>query len=225
MKLYVNYAATTSRAVLAFCEHEGIEIDIQTLDLMQGEHHRPPFSDINPNRLVPALVDEDFVLTESSAILRYLSMHTGSDLYPNDIKLRARTDELLAWFEANLYKDFGFQFVYPQLFAHHSRGSDAANRATVEWGRQRSRQWLTVLNDHYLGSRRDYLVTERLTIADLFGASIISLADLIHCPLDEYPNVAHWYKNISASEHWQKVNNTFQQFAGSLTEQRFVRLS
>jgi glutathione S-transferase len=225
MKLYVNYAATTSRAVLAFCEAEGVDPEIESLDLMQGQHLRPPFSDINPNRLVPVLDDDGFILTEASAILRYLAAKTGSPLYPSEPKSRARVDELTAWFEANFYKDFGFQFVYPQLFPHHSRGSEAVDRAIVEWGRRKACDWLTVLNDHYLAREGDYLVGDRLTIADLLGASIISLSELVHCPLENYPNVRRWYEHIRGSEPWTRINTTFQGFAESLGEREFVGLS
>jgi len=217
MKLYVNHVATTSRAVLAFCEAAGINPEIRSIDLMQGEHHKPPFCDINPNRLVPVLDDDGFILTEASAILRYLASKTSSPLYPVDPKLRARVDELMSWFEANFYRDFGFQFVYPQLFPHHSRGSEAADHATIEWGRKKACDWLSVLNDHYLSQQGGHLVGGRLTIADLLGTSIISLSELVQFPLDDYPNVQHWYDNIRRSDPWSRINTTFQNFADSLS--------
>ena len=225
MKLYVNHAATTSRAVLAFCEAEDLDVELQVVDLMQGEHHEPPFSDLNPNRMIPVLDDDGFVLTESSAILRYLAAKSESDLYPADLRERARVDEMIAWFEANFYKDWGFQFVYPQLFPHHSRGSDAANRATVEWGLSQSRERLAVLDQHYLGGGRRYLVGDRLTIADFHAASILSLGDLIGCCLEDYPNVRAWYENITGSQTWTSINGVFDGFAESVKDGNFVRLS
>src|SRR4051812_17055316 len=124
MDLYVFRAATTSRAVLAFCDAANIDVTVKDVDLMKGEQHQPPFATLNPNGLVPVLVDDGFVLTEASAILRYLANKTRSPLYPDDLRARARVDELLAWFEANFYKDFGFQYVYPSVMPHHARGSD-----------------------------------------------------------------------------------------------------
>ena len=80
MDLYVDPLGTTSRAVLALCRHDNIEISVHIISLMKGEHHQLPFTELNPNRLVPVLVDEEFVLTESSAILRYLARLHGSSL-------------------------------------------------------------------------------------------------------------------------------------------------
>lgn len=225
MKLYANPAATTSRAVLAFCEHESLDVDIVIVDLMNGEHHAPEFVALNPNRLIPVLDDDGFVLTEASAILRYLAEKTESDLYPSSLRDRARVNELIAWFEANFYKDFGFQFVYPQLFPHHSRGTDEANRATIEFGRVQARARLAVLDGHYLAGGRTHLCCDRLTIADFFGASILSLGDLVHCSLDDFPNVLAWYENISRLDAWHRVNGTFRGFAQSLGGESFVGLS
>jgi glutathione S-transferase len=221
----MNEAATTSRAVMAFIADAGIDVELCSVDIAKGEHHGAEFARINPNRMIPVLEDDGFVLTESSAILRYLAGKSGSPLYPTELRARARVDELMAWFEANFYKDFGFQFVYPQLFAHHSRGSDAANRATVEFGRASARSRLGVLNDHYLGDERVFLTGEQRTIADYHGASILSLGDLVGMCLDAYPRVKRWYDTVSGLEHWSSVNQAFQGFAASLRSTELVGLS
>jgi glutathione S-transferase len=225
MKLYVNHAATTSRAVLALCKAEKIPVVIQEVDLMKGEHHQPPLCEINPNRMIPVLDDDGFILTEASAILRYLAGKTQSKLYPVEARARARVDELLAWFEANLYRDFGFNYVYPQLFPHHRRSSEEANRVTVEWGRDKTRAWLGVLDRHFLGAKRTWLVDDRLSIADYFGASILSLGELVQCTFDGYPNVRRWYDAVRADASWSEVNVAFEGFAASLRGGDFVGLS
>ncbi len=225
MDLYVNQAATTSRAVLAFCHAAGLDVVVKDVDLMRGEHHQPAFAALNPNRLVPVLVDGDFVLTEASAILRYVANKTRSPLYPDDLRTRARIDEVMAWFEANFYKDFGFQYVYPQLMPHHARSTSEATRGAVEWGRDKSRTWLSILDQHFLRGGGAYLVGERISIADFFGASILSLGELVHCSFDAYPNVARWYGSVTSHPSWEAINVAFRGFAASLRDKDFVRLS
>jgi glutathione S-transferase len=224
MRLHINEAATTSRAVMAFLAHTDTPADLISVDLMQGQHHQPPFTELNPNRLVPVLEDEDFVLTESAAILRYLASKLGSDLYPKGLKERARVDEAISWFEANFYKDFGFQMVYPQLFPHHSRGSEQANASTVRFGREQTLVRLAVLDGHTLGDGRPWLTGDQLTIADFHGASILSLGELIGMDLTRFPRVAAWYARVTGLDAWTGINGAFAGFAASTCGGDFVGL-
>jgi glutathione S-transferase len=227
MDLYIDHAATTSRAVLAFCNAAQLDVTIRPIALMKGEHHQAAFTTLNPNRMVPVLVDGDLVLTEAAAILYYLANKTHSPLYPSELVARAKVDELIAWFGTNFYKDFGYQFVYPQVIPTHRRATEEANRMTIEWGRDLSKRWLAVLDQHYLGAERDYLVSNRLTIADYYGASITSLGELIGLSFAQYPNVRRWYRAVTTDASWRAINAGFLAFAEMvrLDGRSFVGLS
>src|SRR5215207_3937343 len=101
MELYAHPLSTKSRAILLFEAESDLHVDLRTIDLSSGEHLRERFLSINPNGLLPVLVDGKVRLTESSAILRHLANRTGSSAYPSD--LRARVDEVMDWINANLY--------------------------------------------------------------------------------------------------------------------------
>ena len=90
MKLYYHPVSTTSRPILQFCEDAGISYEPIVVDLMKGEHFQEPYCSFNPNCMVPAIDDDGFVLTESSAILKYLAEKHQSPAYPADLKKRAR---------------------------------------------------------------------------------------------------------------------------------------
>lgn len=74
---------------MLFAADSGINLDYKLVDLFTGEHLQAPFSEINPNRQVLMLEDDDFRLTESSAILKYLADKTDSAAYPRDLQQRA----------------------------------------------------------------------------------------------------------------------------------------
>ncbi len=63
---------TRSARVVWALEEAGAEYDYIKVDLFKGEGRRPPYIDLNPGGKVPALRDDDFILTESGAICTYI---------------------------------------------------------------------------------------------------------------------------------------------------------
>jgi glutathione S-transferase len=223
MKLYYHPASTTSRPVVLFAAEEGIALDLQLVDLMKGEHVQQPYLDLNPNGLVPMLDDDGFRLTESSAILKYLAEKTGSALYPKDLKARARVNEAMDWFNTNLYRELGYNLVYPQVYPHHKRPDDASNATTVKWGASKCCAALKVLDEHMLAGQ-DWLAGDAPTIADYFGACLLTSAELVKADLSPYPNVTAWLGRVKALPCWAKVNEVHDGFVQSLADKELAGL-
>jgi glutathione S-transferase len=224
MKLYIHPVSTTSRAVMLFVEDCGIPVEQQTVDLMTGEHLKEPFASLNPNRMVPVLEDDGFRLTESSAILKYLADKVGSPAYPKDLKQRAKVNEMMDWLNTNLYRDYAYGLIYPQVFPTHKRPSDEAQRETIKWGKEKAEGWLQLLNDHWIGPQRKYLCGDAITIADYFGAALITVGEVVRCDLARYPNVARWIANMKNRPAWTKVYGVFNGFVEAVKSQPFVAI-
>jgi glutathione S-transferase len=222
VKLYYHPASTTSRIVQQFAMDQGIDLEYQVVDILSGEHLKPEYAKVNPSKLVPVLEDGDFRLTESAAIIRYLADKAGSPAYPKELKARARVNEMMDWFNSNFYKDFGYGLIYPQTFPHHKRPSDAVQAGTLEWGKQRTCDWLKVLDEELLGPNKAYLCGDRITLADYLGAEMIALGALIGCKYSSYPNVERWMRSMKALKTWPKVHEIFDGFAASLKDKPFV---
>jgi len=208
MKFYYHPASTASRPVLLFAAESGIALDLQLVDIFKGEHRQPAYQALNPNALVPMLEDGDFRLTESSAILKYLADKIDSPLYPKGLQQRARVNERMDWFNTQLSRDYCFGLVFAQLLPHHKRRSDEAQGGTVQWGQERSKVWLQVLNDHILGPRHNYVCGDSITIADHFGAGLLTLGEVIGCDFAAYAYVQGWLARIKALKSWKSVNAT-----------------
>ena len=224
MKLYYHPASTTSRTVMMFAEQEHIDLDYQVVDLFTGEHMQPPFAAVNPNRMVPVLEDGDFRLTECSAILKYLADKHGSAAYPKGLRERARVNEMMDWFNANLSRDFNYGLVYSQAFPHHKRPSEEVQKGTLDWANERARGWLGILDRDLIGPGKKYLCGDTITIADYLGAEMVAAGDLIRCDWSAYPNLQRWMRNMKALPAWSKVHEVFEGFAGSLKDKPFVTL-
>lgn len=222
MKLHMHPASITSRPVRLFMAEKGIEAEEVLVDLMTGAHHQEPFVSFNPSRLVPVLEDGDLKLTESSAILKYLADKFDLPEYPKDLKARARVNEVMDWVNTNFYRDWGYNLCYPQLFPHHQRPTAEGQDVTVRWGSDKSKFWLQVLNDYWLGDGRTWLTGDQITIADYFAASVVALGDMIRYDFSAYPNVSDWLSRMKALPNWKTVSEALDGFAGSLADKDFV---
>jgi glutathione S-transferase len=224
MKLYMHPVSMTSRPVRLFIAENKLDIEEQVVDLMTGEHLKEPYAAMNPNKLVPMIEDGDFRLTESSAILKYLASKFDLPSYPKDLKKRAKVDEMMDWFNTQFYRDFGYGLAYPQIFPHHKRPTDEIQEGTIAWGKERAHAWYTVLNDFWIGPRKQYLCGDEITIADYFGACLATLGEIIRCNFAKYPNVDRWLGNMKKLKNWGQINEALYGFAGMVKDQPFVAL-
>jgi glutathione S-transferase len=222
VKLYMHPVATTCRPVRLFIAENDILVEEEVVDILTGAQFKPPYSDINPNLLVPMLEDGDLRLTESSAILKYLADKIDSPTYPKDLKLRAKVNEMMDWINTNFYRDFGYGLCYPQLFPNLKRRSDEAQAATLEMGKEQTKRWLKVLNDYWLGPNRKLLCGDQITIADYFGACLVVLGETIKADYSAYPNINRWLDNMAKLPTWPKVNEAFYGLVEAVKDQTFV---
>lgn len=221
MRVYYHPVSTTSRMIMLFAAEAGLDIDFKVVDLFTGEHMREPYTRINPNKLVPVLEDGDFRLTESSAILKYLAEKTGSPAYPKDLKQRARVNEVMDWLNSNIYRDWAYGLVYPQIFPAHKRPSDELQKGTLTWAKERAQGWLKILDQHIIGPKNKYLCGDQITLADYFGAPMLTLGEAINCDFSPYPNIQRWLKTMKALKSWATVNKVYYDVIAGNKQMKF----
>jgi 2-polyprenyl-6-methoxyphenol hydroxylase-like FAD-dependent oxidoreductase/glutathione S-transferase len=220
MKLFMHPVSMTSRPVRLFIAENGINVEEQIVDLTTGEHVQAAYTARNPSQLVPLLEDGDLRLTESSAILKYLAEKYGLPSYPSDLKKRAKVDEMMDWLNTQFYRDWAYNLCYPQVFPNHQRRSDEAHAGAIEWGKEQSKKWLSILNDHWIG-KNQFLVGNEISIADYFGSGLVTLGEVIHTDFAKYPNVHRWLGNMKKLKSWPSVNEAFNGLVGSTKGKRF----
>ena len=93
LKFYYSGAPNPTKVAL-FLEETGTPYDPVPIDTRKGEQHKPEFLAINPNAKLPAIVDGDAKVFDSSAILLYLAEKTGKFLPAKSDKARG---ELFSW--------------------------------------------------------------------------------------------------------------------------------
>jgi maleylacetoacetate isomerase len=98
MKLYTYFRSSASYRVRIALNLKGVNYEALPIHLTNagGEQHQPAFREVNPEALVPVLVDdEQHAITQSLAILEYLEeRYPGTALLPAPTLERARVRAL-----------------------------------------------------------------------------------------------------------------------------------
>jgi glutathione S-transferase len=217
---YMHPVSTVSRPVSLLIAEKKLPIEEKVVDLMTGEHMKPDYAAINPCMQVPTLVEGDWHLRESSAILKYLASRFDLPEYPKDLKERANVDAAMDWFNTSLYREFGYHLVYPQILPAHQRSNETVQAGTIAWGKEKSKHWLDVLDKSILGSN-DYVANNKISIADYFGVCLITSGEIVGCKFEGYPNVQRWIANMKKLPSWGNVNAVMNGFAAANADKQF----
>lgn len=198
MKIYW-IKAQAPRRVLALAKHLGIEAQFVQVDLKAGGLKSPQFAALNPNKKAPVLVDGETVLWESSAIMAYLSIKAGSDLWP--LQRPAEQVEVLRWLSWNdchwapAVAPFYFEHVVKSTF-----GVGPAQREQLKSNLPDLHKFAAVLDAHLAG--KTYAACDRLTIADFQLASMATDWRVSEMPFEGYPNIVRWIDGLMRIPAW-----------------------
>jgi glutathione S-transferase len=202
MKLYHNPMSPNVRRVRLTAGVLGIDLEEERLDFTKGEHKSPEYLGLNPNGAVPTLVDGDYVLTESRAIMQYLaSKKPESGLLPLDEAARADVTRWQFW-DASHFSPHLATLAFERLLKGMMGMGDPDVRK-IEEALGHFRRFGAVLNKRLEG--KTYVVGRALTIADLTLASSLMYAQRAEVPVADFPNVQSWFRRISDLDAWKKT--------------------
>jgi glutathione S-transferase len=137
--------------------------DFQRIDAGQqfGVMNTPAFLALNPNGLVPVLVEGDVVLWESNSIVRYLASSRGEEaLLPLDPAARAEVERWMDWQLGSLWTTLRVAFLGLTRVPEAERNYDAIRAS------HRDATRLLRIADGALRSRR-FLAQQCFTVADI----------------------------------------------------------
>ena len=116
--LYYGSGSPYAWRVQLALEHKALPYERKVLSFSAGDTRKPEFLALNPRHRVPVLVDGDFVLYESNAIVEYLDEAypaTGAPLFPGDVRTRALVRRLIM--EVDSYFDDAIDPLTTQAFS------------------------------------------------------------------------------------------------------------
>lgn len=105
MLLYVDshYASPYAMSVFVALHEKAASFQMETVDLVAGQNKDAAYVATSLTQRVPTLVDGEFALSESSAIVEYLDeILPGIAMFPSEPQFRARARQVQAWLRSDL---------------------------------------------------------------------------------------------------------------------------
>ena len=182
MELIAFTITPNNRKVVAFIKHFNLPVEVRQVDFKRQEHKSPEFTALNPMQKVPVLVDGDFVLWESNAILAYLAANfPETNALPTDVRGRADVDRWMHWQSAHLMPMMG--------------GIKTGDKTEEDVA-----PLLAVLNGQLEG--RDYIL-DSLTIADFAVAAYVLTSNADKFDYTEFPHLAAWRDRMGGMQAFE----------------------
>jgi glutathione S-transferase len=196
MKLYYS-RNLNPRVAVAVARYLGSPVDYIRASPRDPDHE-DAFRQINPNTLVPVLVEGDKTWWETDAIACRLSRIAGSDFWPAGEAL-PETIKWLSWNKRHLTlagEAYYFENLIKPKYLNLPPDPFVIEQAAGEFHR-----FAKVLDD-ILASRR-WLIEDRLTYADFRTASIMPFAREAKMPVDAYKNILGWAFRLDEIDAWR----------------------
>jgi glutathione S-transferase len=211
--LYYGSGSPYAWRVQFALEHKALAYERKVLSFSAGDTRKPEFLALNPRHRVPVIVDGDFVLYESNAIVEYLDeaySGRGAPLFPGDARQRALARRLIA--EADNYFDKATDSVVDEAFTKKPEERDPEKLAAGEAGLKEEFALFT------RSLRGDFLVGP-LSAADFALYPMVAFLDRCALKLPGFdprtlftPQMAAWKARIEAlpyfestiPPHWKK---------------------
>jgi len=160
------------------------------VDLMSGEQRGDAYKKLNPTGRVPTLVDGDFVLWESNAIVRYFAAkHPAARLWPEDLRVRADADRWMDWQAATATPSLRDAF-WGLIRTPPEKRDEALIRRSVE----KTDENMGVL-DRWLASR-PYLAGDAFTAGDISVGCYAHRVLNMPIQVEKRPHVVAWYGRL-----------------------------
>ena len=204
MKLYTYYRSQASFRVRIALNLKGVARDDVYLHLEKGDQFADAYRAVNPQMVVPTLIDGDTRLFQSLAIVEYLDeKYPEPPLLPDDPEGRARVRAL-----ALMVACEGHPLLVPRVRRYLDRELNLRDEQQTAWRRHWTIETLTALEGHLAGhkSTGKFCHGDSPTLADICMAGHVTVAVTQQIPLDRWPTVKRIFETVMALPAFAKAH-------------------
>jgi glutathione S-transferase len=200
MKLYGFPPSPNTWKVRAVASHLGIPLELELVDLTKPR--TAAYLALNPTGRTPTLVDGDFVLWESTAIMQYLACQRKNSLWPDDARTRADIIRWQSWQLAHWSKEALEPLIFQRL-VKKILNLGPPDETIVARGIEAFHREARVLEGHL--ARQPWLVGSELTLADISAVGSLVYAQEADLPLAPYPHIRDLATRVHALPAWHNA--------------------
>ncbi len=192
-RIYGRANSINVRKVLWMCDEVGEAFEREDW----GRGYRPTdddeFRKVSDFGVIPVVDDDGFILRESNTIVRYLATkHGRDDLYPTDLRNRARIEQWMDWAATDAYIGIRPVFLGLQVkMAQFKDDAKAIEGGIREWTQQMSRL------DRHLANGTSYVTGNAFTVADIPVGLIANRWFGIEFPKPQLTALEAYYDRLS----------------------------
>ena len=198
LKILGRATSSNVQKVVWLCEEVGIPVDREDVGGPFGGNDKPEYRALNPNGLIPTIVDDGFVLWESNACLQYLAAgHAEGSWFPTDLKVRARATQWMDWSLGVLAPAHVPVFQGLIRTPAGKRDPEAIRKGREVWSSK-----MAMLDAHL--SDRDHVAGGSITIGDIPPAILTFRWFNLDMEREDYPHLRGWYDRIARRPAFRK---------------------
>ena len=184
LTLYTYFRSSAAYRVRIAANLKGIRYRPQFVHLLKGEQHLLAYRMLNPQGLVPVLVDET-ALTQSLAIIEYLEeAYPEPPLLPKALKDRAYVRALAAIIACDIHPLNNLRVI---CYLKEILNQD--EKARLAWIQHWIQEGLEAFEEHLDRIQGRFCFGDRPTLADVCLVPQIYNARRFGCDLDNFPRI------------------------------------
>ena len=186
--LYGTRQSGSTQPVLWYCRAAGVDVELIQVGKPFGGNDTPEYRRLNPNGLIPTMLDGDHVLWESTAILRYLAVSHGRGLYyPEEARRRSLCDQWMTWHISTGVPSLRPLFI--EVFRNQGRDTELVARETA-----RANAMFAILDAQLARAR--HVAGDDMTLADLCLIAGAHRWFALPFQREPTPSVTRWYQEM-----------------------------
>ena len=197
IKIYGRLSSANVQKINWFCEYANINVINLNYGGVYGKTQTTEFKDMNPNSRVPVIDDNNFILYESNAILRYLSKKFDI-LVEEKKEISGKIDQWIDW------GSFTFASPCSLLTAHKlSLPQDQRDELIADKAKNDIYNLLDILNIYL--AKKEFIVDEKFSLADIPIGIWCHRCINLEISFNDFPNIKKWYLKLNKMNSFQKT--------------------